>query len=108
VTKEKKMYRTFDVVNGIPPRIYRAPREVRRDIDEISAKIKEANLRLNLRALVIDIVSSEKGAEPSSLITELEAAIDEAREALEELRNLENELTALEYEMGELKWLAGR
>lgn len=102
------MYRTFDMVNGIPPRIYRSPNEIRRDIDEISAKIKEANTRLNLRALVIDIISSDSTNEPANLISELESAIEEAREALSELRNLENELTALEYEMGEIKWLAGR
>ena len=101
------MYRTFDMVNGIPPCIYRTPKEVRRDIDEISDRIKETNLRLNLRALVIDILSGDKGDEPSSLISELESAIEEARDALSELRNLENELKALEYEMGELRWLAG-
>lgn len=101
------MYRTYDTVNGIPPRIYRTPTEVRRDIDEISEKIKEANLRLNLRALVIDIISNDStvGAEP--LIAELEAAIIEAREALAELRELQNELSALEEELGELKWLGG-
>ena len=102
------MYRTFDMVNGIPPRIYRSPNEIRRDIDEISAKIKETNLRMNLRALVLDIISSDRGEEPANLISELESAIDEAREALSELKNLENELTALEYEMEEIKWLAGR
>ena len=102
------MYRTFDVANGIPPRIYRAPNEIRRDIDEISAKIKETNLRLNLRALVLDIISSDRGEEPANLISELESAIEESREALSELKNLENDLTALEYEMEEIKWLAGR
>ena len=102
------MYRTFDMVNGLPPRIYRSPNEVRRDMDEICAKIKETNLRLNLRALVIDLISSEDCDELGTLIAEIESAAEDAREALTELRNLENELTALEYEMGELKWLTGR
>ena len=102
------MYRTFDMVNGLPPRIYRSPNEVRRDMDEICAKIKETNLRLNLRALVIDLISSEDCDEPGTLIAEIESAAEDAREALTELRNLEIELTALEYEMGELKWLTGR
>lgn len=102
------MYRTYDMVNGIPPRIYRTPDEVRRDIDEISAKIKAANLRLNLRALVVDILSGERGGAPEALIVELESAIGEAREALSELKSLQDELSALEEELGELKWLVGR
>ena len=106
--KEEKMYRTYDMVNGIPPRIYRTPDEVRRDIDEISAKIKAANLRLNLRALVVDILSGERGGAPEALIVELESAIGEAREALSELKSLQDELSALEEELGELKWLVGR
>jgi hypothetical protein len=105
--KEKKMYRTYDMVNGIPPRIYRTPAEIRRDIDEISSKIKETNLKLNLRALVIDIISCDKGSTPEALIAELESAIAEAREALSELQSLHGELSALEAELGELKWLSG-
>ena len=105
--KEKKMYRTYDMVNGIPPRIYRTPSEIRRDIDEISSKIKETNLKLNLRALVIDIISCERESTPEKLIGELEVAITEAREALSELENLHSELSALEAELGELKWLGG-
>ena len=105
--KEKKMYRTYDMVNGIPPRIYRTPREIRRDMDEISSKIKETNLKLNLRALVIDIISCEREASPESLITELESALAQAREALSELTSLRDELSALEAELGELKWLGG-
>lgn len=95
------------MVNGIPPRIYRTPREIRRDMDEISSKIKETNLKLNLRALVIDIISCERESSPESLITELESALAEAREALTELTTLHNELSALEAELGELKWLGG-
>lgn len=101
------MYRTYDTVNGIPPRLYRSPTEIRRDIDGISEKIEEANLRLNLRALVIDIVSNDSDVGAESLIPELEAAIVEAREALTELKNLQNELSALQEELGDIKWLGG-
>ncbi len=101
------MYRTYDMVNGIPPRIYRTPAQIRRDIDEISSKIKETNLKLNLRALVIDIISSEGESSPEQLISELESATDEAREALSELSRLHDELSALEEELGEVKWLCG-
>ena len=99
------MYRTYDTVNGIPPRLYRAPREIRRDIDEISSKIKDTNVKLNLRALVIDIISCEKDTSTEMLIGELESALAEAREAIDELGNLHDELAALEAELGELKWL---
>ena len=101
------MYRTYDMVNGIPPRIYRTPTEIRRDIDEISSKIKETNLKLNLRALVIDIISCDRNSSPEQLISELESATCEAREALSDLTRLSDELSALEEELGEVKWLCG-
>ena len=43
------MYRTFDNVNGIPPRIYRDPGEIKREMQSISKKIKEIGIKNDIK-----------------------------------------------------------
>ena len=102
------MYRTFDTKNGIPPRIYRTPAEIKTDIQKISLRIKETSSMLNIRELLINILMSERADSPENLIPELEEAIAEARWALDSLHKLKEELDSLEEELGEVKWLFGR
>lgn len=99
------MYRSYDTVNGIPPRIYRTPGEIRRDISEISEKIEATSEMLNIRALLVDMLMSERSDSPEKLIPDLEEAISEAREALVNMKRLKDELTSLEEELGEVKCL---
>ena len=102
------MYRTFDTANGIPPRIYRSPEEIKRDMRAISVRIEETSSMLNIRELLINILMSERANCPEKLIPELEEAIIEARFALETLTGLKEELDLLEEELGEVRWLFGR
>ena len=102
------MYRTFDTENGIPPRIYRAPAEIKNDIQEISQRIKETSSMLNIRELLVNILVSEHAGSPEKLIPELEEAIAEARWALDSLNNLKEELDSLEDELQEVRWLFGK
>lgn len=99
------MYRSYDTVNGIPPRIYRTPGEIRQDISEISEKIEQTNDMLNIRALLVDMLMSERSDSPEKLIPDLEEAISEAREALARLGALKDTLSLLEEELGEVKCL---
>ena len=102
------MYRTFDTENGTPPRIYRTPAEIQADIQKISMKIKETSTMLNIRELLVNILTSERVNNPDKLIPELEDAIAEARGALDSLKNLKEELDMLEDELQEVRWLFGR
>lgn len=102
------MYRGYDVENGLPPRIYRTPAEIRRDIAEISEKIEQTGDMLNIRALLIDLLVSDRADSPDTLIPDLEEAIDEAKGALTGLRLLEEELSSLEEELGEVRCQIGR
>ena len=97
------MYRGYDMTNGIPPRIYRTPREIRWDISEISQKIEETNDMLNIRALLVDILVSDRADAPETLIPDLEEAIGEARCALGSLKRLNEELSLLEEELEEAR-----
>ncbi len=101
------MFRTYDAVNGIPPRIYRSPKEIRSDISKIKQRISEVNEMLNIRSILTEILTAERASSPESLIPELENAIKEARDALKRLSELESELSLLEEELGDVKYLFG-
>ncbi len=97
------MYRSFDFENGLPPRIYRSPEEIKRDISAINIRIAETEEMLNLRAMLVDIVSDAELGSPEELIPTLESAVAEAREALDSMRTLEEELTELRRELFEVR-----
>ena len=99
------MYKVYDASVGLPPTIYRTPCEVRRDISVIRDKISEINERMNLRTLLMDILSDERTVcEPNFWIPELAEALREAKEAQISLIRLERELAELEEELRETKW----
>lgn len=99
------MYKTADVSAGLPITLYRTTNEIRRDIALIKEKIKDINERLNLRALLMDIIADERTAtEPGYWIPELTAALREASDAEERLLGLEEELTALHEELKQTRW----
>ena len=102
------MYRSYDAVNGLPPRIYRTAAEIRGDIAIISEKIECTTQMLNIRALLVDMLMSERADTPETLIPDLEEAIGEAREALLGLKRLKEELISLEEELGEVRCLFGK
>ena len=102
------MYRTFDTSNGIPARIYRSPEEIKKDIRAISVRIEETASMINIRELLINILTKERVTPPEKLIPELEDAIIEARFALDSLVSLKEELDSLEEELGEVRWLFGK
>ena len=102
------MVKSFDAVNGLPPRIYREPAQIRGDIRDITRRIEQTNEMLNIRALLIDILASERSDKPEEIIPELEETIAEAREALYMLNGLKEELSLLENELGDARCLIRR
>ena len=101
------MYKSYDMENGIGPTIYRSPCEVAEDVRYIKRKIKEVSATLNLRDMLLNILSGERLKEPELLISTLSDAIEEAKETLFELKELEQELHDLEDELREVKWITG-
>ena len=100
------MYKVYDASVGLPPTLYRTPREIRRDISAIKEKINEINERMNLRTLLMDILSDDRTVrEPEFWIPELTEALREAAKAQESLLSLERELTELDEELKETKWV---
>ncbi|MBR5817133.1 MAG: hypothetical protein IKY62_00665 [Clostridia bacterium] len=99
------MYKVYDASVGLPPTLYRTPREIRRDISAIKLKINEINERMNLRTLLMDVLSDERTVrEPDFWIPEVTEALRGAKEAHESLMGLERELNELCEELKESKW----
>ena len=63
---------------------------------------------LNIRAILVDLLSCEDADNPEKIIPELESLIDEAREALYKLNELNDELSCLKRELGDARCLVER
>ena len=99
------MYRENNIYSGEGAWIYRNTAEIRKDIRRISDEIKVSNDRLNLRALLLDLVDEGRGEDikPAIWIPELSAALREAQEAYEHLCTLHDELEILHEELRETR-----
>lgn len=88
---------------GLPPRLYRSPSEIKSDIRKISRKIKEADEMLCIRHILMEMISECAEKEPERWIEELEETVLEARETLRELERLKGALEELEEELGDAR-----
>ena len=97
------MYSVMNVHEGIPPRLYRSPSEIRRDMIQISARIKENEEMLSVHNLLIEMIPTWAEQSPDRWIPELEETVAEAQEALENLKRLQYALQELAAELEEVK-----
>ena len=97
------MYRGYDDEFGLGPRIYRSPDEIRNDIERVKYEIENINCGINIRELMLEMLSNEENLSPDNIISELESLVSAAEEALAELSNLNEELSLLEEELYEVK-----
>ena len=95
------MYRTYDETNGIPPRLYRHPEEIKTDIKEISQRISEINEMLNIRELLADFLLDDGVENLRSSSGKLSELLTYALEALDELKALNETLEELKDELVE-------
>ena len=82
----------MNVNEGMPPRLYRSPREIHRDMASISARIRENEEMLSVHNLLIEMIPTWAEESPEKWIPELEATVAEAREALDNLYRLQSAL----------------
>ena len=97
------MYTVMSTVNGLPPRLYRSPLEIHRDMMQISARIREKEEMLSVHNLLIEMIPLWAEQSPESWIPELEATVAEATEALHNLHKLQRALEALREELEEVR-----
>ena len=96
-------FRTENSYYGIPPRLYREPEEISRDIGEIRRRISCADLRLNARNIIAEMICAQAGREPEKWIPALMGIIEDAGDTLDELKRLRDALEMLRYELEETK-----
>lgn len=92
---------------GRPARLYRSPIEIRRDMDAISARIREVDEMLSIRGILMELLSELADGDPERWITELEELVSEARGSLEILKKLNRSLDELSCELDEVRCVMG-
>ena len=95
------MYRSFDDVNGLPPRVYRNPEEIKDDIRAIARRINEINEMLNIRELISSLAMSCSDSDPRQTAEAVRELADRASDALDELNALNDSLDSLRSELME-------
>ena len=101
------MYRSESFCDGEPPRLYRSPSEIKSDIRDIAIRIKETESMLNVRSLLMDMLTAAAENEPEKWIPEIEEVVNEANATLSELRGLKESLDELFDEWREAKCASG-
>lgn len=96
---------SYSTYEGEPPRLYRSPDDIRRDIKVIKREIAEATASLNIRNLLTEAIASLAEAEPERWIPELRDLCDEADETLTALQSLREDLDLLREELEDARWM---
>ena len=97
------MYSCMNSNEGMPPRLYRSPSEIHRDMIRISARIRENEEMLSVHNLLIEMIPTWAEQSPEEWIPELEATVAEALEALDKLKKLQFALETLAKELEEVR-----
>ena len=97
------MYSCMNVYEGMPPRLYRTPSEIRRDMAAIAAKIRENEEMLSVHNLLIEMIPSWAEQSPEKWIPELLETLSDADEALENLKRLKTALEELSLELEDVR-----
>lgn len=96
------MYLYADSYEGMPPRLYRTPSEIRRDMTLIADKIRDTESMLSVHNILIEMIPAWAEESPERWIPELMDTVAEAEEALDNLKLLKNALEELSLELSEV------
>ena len=97
------MYLCMNSYEGTPPRLYRSPDEIRRDMRSIVDKINEQEEMLSVHNLLLEMIPSWAEQSPERWIPELEEMVAEACEALDTIKRLKEALEYLAIELEDVK-----
>ena len=99
------MYTLMNNVEGCAARLYRSPAEIRRDVEQIAAKIEETSDMLSVHNVLVEMIPLWAEESPEKWIPELEETLMEAASALETLKELKETLLELREELEEARCL---
>ena len=98
-----KMYVRMNEYEGEGGHIYRSLSEIREEISEVRAEIAEINSMLNIRDMLMHLLSDAAEENPAEWMPELCEIVDGAREGLLQLFELELTLSELREELSYTK-----
>ena len=101
------MLRYGNYESGEATRLYRDPREIRKDMDRINSEIKHASSMFNIRNMLLELLLRSEGDDDEKTVGELELLVEEAKDALSELTELKDSLNGLCEELVETRWEMG-
>ena len=102
------MFIRFNKEDGIANAIYRMPGEIIADIESVRREIGVIRNKLNLRAMIVELISDERVAsEPNIWIDRLEGLVEDAKEAEDNLSELKQALCELREELYQTQWAMG-
>lgn len=97
------MLRFRDIGSGEGVRVYRSAEEIRLDIERVSRGVNEIYSMLNIRNLLVEMLTEYSEELPERWIGALEEVLSEAEALLERARRLEQTLSELSRELDEVK-----
>ncbi len=97
------MYIRMNAYEGEGGHIYRSLSEIREDIKEVREAISEINSMLNIRDMLMQMLSEVAEDDPDEWLPELYELADGARESLLQLHELEDTLCELRCELSYTK-----
>ena len=90
---------------GMPPRLYRTPGEIRSDIFDVKQRIDSLNSRLNSRNIIGELRAGCAEGEAEKWLPKFKSIVEDAEDALEALRELGDTLDGLREELRETEWI---
>ena len=101
------MFYRYDKENGYPPRLYRVPEEIRRDIDKMLDMCRDANRMFNVRNLISEIIIDDSEGNVERKICAVQELILAAEDMVAEMQSLADSLGELQDELSESLSLLG-
>ena len=88
---------------GMPPRLYRTPEEIKTDIYDVKRKIAAFGEMLNVRNVIAEMFDETACGGSRDWLRALRCAVEDAEASLESLRELNDTLDGLVEELRETR-----
>lgn len=100
-------YLNYSTYEGEPPRLYRTPSQIIRDIILIKDSIDKTSEMLNIRGLLTDTVAELAKGDPDKWAESLKTLLDETEGTLSLIRRMKANLDSLVSELEETRCALG-
>ena len=91
------------IYEGMPPRLYRTPSEIKTDINDVKIKIDRLCDMLNVRNVISEMLNECATGSISDWLPALKSIVEDAEDTLETLVELNDSLEGLNKELKETR-----